>query len=97
MWRAFPRASAGRSAASPRGWPTSTRALDRLAAALAAGETIGVFGDYDVDGVTTAAVLASALRALGGKVVRGPPAATPGTAWALEDVARFADDGAGCW
>jgi hypothetical protein len=37
----------------PDGMADLPRALDRLAAALAAGETIGVFGDYDVDGVTT--------------------------------------------
>jgi single-stranded-DNA-specific exonuclease len=69
------------------------RALDRLTAALAAGETIGVFGDYDVDGVTTAAVLASALRAFGGKVV--PRAASRDAGYGLgpEDVRRFAADG----
>src|SRR5579871_4897860 len=53
----------------PEGMADLTRALDRLVAALGAGETIGVFGDYDVDGVTTAAVLASTFRALGGRVV----------------------------
>jgi single-stranded-DNA-specific exonuclease len=45
------------------------RALDRLLEALAGGELIGVFGDYDVDGVTSAAVLTLALRGLGGRVV----------------------------
>src|SRR4051794_13651214 len=49
----------------PTGMADLERALARLEAALGAGETIGIFGDYDVDGVTTAAVLASALRALG--------------------------------
>ncbi|WP_425408713.1 single-stranded-DNA-specific exonuclease RecJ [Hyphococcus sp.] len=33
------------------------RATNRLAAAVANGETIGVFGDYDVDGTTAAAIL----------------------------------------
>ena len=78
----------------PDGMADLPRALDRLAAALAAGETIGVFGDYDVDGVTTAAVLTSALRALrrhGG--ARGPRAATPATAWASPTSTRFAGDG----
>lgn len=53
----------------PEGIADLSRALDRLIEALAAGQTIGVFGDYDVDGVTSAAVVASGLRALGGRVV----------------------------
>ncbi len=43
-------------------------AVDRLAAALHAGEPCLVFGDYDVDGVTAAAVLTLGLRAMGGRV-----------------------------
>src|SRR5258708_29942723 len=43
----------------PEGMADLSNALERLVAALAAGELIGVFGDYDVDGVTTAAVLAT--------------------------------------
>jgi len=41
------------------------RAVARLAGALEAGETIAVFGDYDVDGATSAALLSRFLRALG--------------------------------
>lgn len=52
--------------------PSSMRgiepAVDRLAAALHAGEPCLVFGDYDVDGVTAAALLALGLRAMGGRV-----------------------------
>src|SRR5437868_3463839 len=33
------------------------RAVERIDRALAAGETIGVFGDYDVDGITTCALV----------------------------------------
>ena len=44
------------------------RAVDRLARAVRAGEPIGVFGDYDVDGVTTAALLTSFLRKCGATV-----------------------------
>ena len=44
----------------PDGVADLPRAIERLTAALAAGEIIGVFGDYDVDGVTTAAILTSA-------------------------------------
>ncbi len=43
-------------------------AVERLLAALERGETIGLFGDYDVDGVTSAALLARTLRRAGGRV-----------------------------
>jgi single-stranded-DNA-specific exonuclease len=39
----------------------------RLAAAIRHGERIGIIGDYDVDGVTSAALLIRFLRALGGE------------------------------
>src|SRR5262249_1577570 len=39
-----------------------------IADAIERGERIGVFGDYDVDGVTTAALLTSFLRAAGAQV-----------------------------
>lgn len=44
------------------------RAAARLAAALEAGETVGVFGDYDVDGATASALTRLHLESLGGKV-----------------------------
>ncbi len=77
----------------PEGMPDLPRALERLVAALGAGETIGVFGDYDVDGVTTAAVLASAFRAMGGKVIPRAASRHAGYGVGVEDVARFAADG----
>jgi single-stranded-DNA-specific exonuclease len=40
-------------------------AADRLAAAARAGETVGVFGDYDVDGTCSAALMVTLLRELG--------------------------------
>ena len=43
--------------------------VQRLVRAIEGGETIGLFGDYDVDGVTSAALLARVLRRSGGKVV----------------------------
>lgn len=43
-------------------------AVERLAAALHAGEPCLVFGDYDVDGVTAAALLVRGLTAMGGRV-----------------------------
>jgi single-stranded-DNA-specific exonuclease len=45
------------------------RAVDRLAAAVRAGETILVHGDYDVDGMCSTTLLTRALRALGATVV----------------------------
>ena len=41
------------------------RAAERLAAAVIAGEKVAVFGDYDVDGATSAALMIRLLRALG--------------------------------
>ena len=43
-------------------------AVERLAQAIDSGETIGVFGDFDADGVTATAILAKGLGALGGHV-----------------------------
>lgn len=41
----------------------------RLAAAIRARERIAVFGDYDCDGITSAAILTEVLRRLGGDAV----------------------------
>ena len=43
-------------------------AVERLARAINAGESIGVFGDFDADGVTATAILAQGLGVLGAKV-----------------------------
>ena len=43
------------------------RAVSRLQSALAAGERVCVYGDYDVDGVCAAAILFLHLRSLGAK------------------------------
>src|SRR5262245_18827387 len=43
-------------------------AADRLAHAIRRRERIAIFGDYDVDGTTSAAILAGILEALGGVV-----------------------------
>ena len=43
------------------------RAAERVARAVMAGEPIGIFGDYDVDGATSSALLATALGAAGGR------------------------------
>ncbi len=44
------------------------RAAVRLAGAIEAGEAVAVFGDYDVDGATSAAVLARFFRAAGAEL-----------------------------
>jgi single-stranded-DNA-specific exonuclease len=79
----------------PDGMADLERALERLCRALRESETIGVFGDYDVDGITSAAVLTLGLRALGGKVV--PRVASRDAGYGLPEAAvdRFAADGCG--
>ncbi len=42
------------------------KGADRLAAAIMAGEKIGIISDYDVDGVSSAAMLSLFLQAVGG-------------------------------
>ena len=49
--------------------PGMEAASHRLSRAVMAGETIGIFGDFDVDGVTGTALVAQALGDLGAKVV----------------------------
>ena len=44
------------------------KAVARIQQALANGEQIAIYGDYDVDGVTATALLVQGLRALGGRV-----------------------------
>jgi single-stranded-DNA-specific exonuclease len=40
-------------------------AAERLADAVEAGEAVTIFGDYDVDGATSAALLVRLMRSLG--------------------------------
>lgn len=54
---------------SPDALADLPRAAERLAAAIRAGETILVHGDYDVDGICSTALMTRTLRALGGTVV----------------------------
>ncbi len=51
----------------------ATVALDRIEAAIAAGERIAIWGDYDADGMTAVVVWVVALRALGVEAVRYVP------------------------
>lgn len=49
--------------------PGLHRAVDRIWLAIGAGEPVAVFGDYDVDGVTSTALLVKVLRLLGASAV----------------------------
>jgi len=49
------------------------KAVARLAQAVQSGETIGIFGDYDVDGATSTAVLTLYLEAVGARVLTHIP------------------------
>ncbi|UJR79782.1 Single-stranded-DNA-specific exonuclease RecJ [Sandaracinus amylolyticus] len=53
----------------PDGMIDRGAAADRLARAIRARERIAVFGDYDVDGTTSTAILCDALEQMGGDVV----------------------------
>lgn len=54
--------------APPDGMAGIEVAAERLAAALVEGELIGVFGDYDLDGVSSTALLGGYLRRCGGRL-----------------------------
>ena len=49
--------------------PDMAKAVDRLHRAIQEDETVGVFGDFDVDGLTGTAIMLRAIRSLGGKAV----------------------------
>jgi single-stranded-DNA-specific exonuclease len=57
----------------PRTMKGMDAAVERIARALEGGERIALYGDYDVDGVTSTALLAGFLRACGGDVVTYVP------------------------
>ena len=55
-----------RESPDPHCLPGMTEAVERIIAAVRGKEPIGIFGDYDTDGVTSAALLTQALRAASG-------------------------------
>ena len=70
------------------------RAIDRIVRALDAREKVAVFGDYDVDGVTSAAILVLMLRALGLDVVARMAKRASGYGFSPGDAAALIE--AGC-
>jgi len=85
-------------------WPTADPlmlpgvqpAVERLAQAVARGETVAVFGDFDVDGVTAAALLTEALRELGATALPYiPDRFREGYGLNVSAIADLADRGAG--
>src|SRR5699024_9957173 len=49
------------------------KAVARIQRAISGGETIAVFGDYDVDGITSTVLLTDYLRSCGAKCLRHIP------------------------
>jgi len=74
--------------------PDMHRAVERLARALAAGEPVAVYGDYDVDGQTSVALLVRELARLG-VAARWyiPERQTEGYGLNMEAVERLAGEG----
>ena len=66
--RRFLTPSLERDWADPLVIPGMAEAADRVERAIREGEVIAVFGDFDVDGITSTCLLTEALRALGAKV-----------------------------
>ncbi len=78
----------------PVGLAGLTDALPRLVLAAQQGERVGVFGDYDVDGVTTATLLTEALESFGMRVVTRVASRKAGYGFTVEAAQEFVD--AGC-
>lgn len=71
-------------------------AVKRVVAALDAGETVAVFGDYDVDGATSAALLVRYFRALGRPLrIYIPDRIREGYGPNRDALQRLKDDGVG--
>ena len=79
----------------PHGLPDMAAAVDRISRAIKDGETIGVFGDFDVDGLTGTAIVLRIVRKLGGKAVPYiPNRETEGHGLSVGAIDSFHDAGA---
>ena len=80
----------------PFGFRDMTAAVDRLERAVRAGEQVVVWGDYDVDGATSTAVLVRYLRAVGlDPWIHIPDRVSEGYGPNAAGLAGYARDGAG--
>jgi single-stranded-DNA-specific exonuclease len=79
----------------PDGMADLDRAIDRVLGARGRREKVGVFGDYDVDGTTTAAILVLLLRALGLDVVARMAKRSSGYGFSPGDAEAFVEQGCG--
>ncbi len=77
----------------PEGMADLEVAIDRIVHAVGKGEKVAVFGDYDVDGLTTAAILVLMLRALGIEVVARMAKRASGYGFSPTDAAEFQAQG----
>lgn len=77
----------------PQGMADLDRAIERIVFALAKSEKVAVFGDYDVDGLTSAAILVLLLRALGLDVVARMARRASGYGFSPSDAAAFVEQG----
>ena len=66
--RLFLTPSLERDWADPLSIPGMEEVADRVDAAISAGEQIAIFGDFDVDGITSTCLLTEALREMGAHV-----------------------------
>jgi single-stranded-DNA-specific exonuclease len=71
------------------------RAVDRILGAVAASERIHVFGDSDVDGITSTVVLVQSLLALGARVDWQLPEGEEDYGLSMQAVERAASEGCG--
>ncbi len=74
--------------------PDMAEAVDRIYRAIKGGETVGVFGDFDVDGLTGTAIVLRIIRKLGGKAVPYiPNRETDGHGLSIKAIDSFHDAG----
>jgi len=81
-------------AASPFLIPDVDKAVERIYRALKDRETIGVFGDFDVDGVTSTAVICEALELLGAHPLIYIPDRSEGHGLSADGITFLHDQGA---